>query len=154
MSADEFNHFVRMAGTDLAGEWFVGYALTNIKGVGSRLSHLILNKAEIPLDVRIGFLTEEEIKRIMKILEDPTKFDLPKFLVNRQNDYSTGDYKHIHGVSIDRYLKQDTDRLKKTRSYKGIRHALGLSVRGQRTRTTGRGGRAVGVQRSKIKQQQ
>jgi small subunit ribosomal protein S13 len=43
-------------------------------------------------------------------------------------------------------IKNDVDRMKKTHSTKGIRHHLGLRVRGQRTRTTGRGGKTVGVQ--------
>ena len=40
--------------------------------------------------------------------------------------------------------------MKKTHSVKGVRHQLGLRVRGQRTRTTGRGGKSVGVQRKKL----
>ena len=42
-------------------------------------------------------------------------------------------------------VKSDIDFMTDIRSWKGIRHSLGLKVRGQRTRTTGRKGRAVGV---------
>jgi small subunit ribosomal protein S13 len=45
--------------------------------------------------------------------------------------------------------KTDIDLMKKLKTYKGIRHALGLKVRGQRTRTTGRKGRVVGVRLKK-----
>ncbi|MHA1722752.1 MAG: 30S ribosomal protein S13, partial [Candidatus Baldrarchaeia archaeon] len=48
-------------------------------------------------------------------------------------------------------IKSDIDRMKKIKSWKGIRHALGLKVRGQRTRTTGRGGRTIGVTKKKKK---
>jgi small subunit ribosomal protein S13 len=37
--------------------------------------------------------------------------------------------------------------MKDIRTWKGIRHSLGLKVRGQRTRTTGRSGKAVGVKK-------
>ncbi|MHA2362356.1 MAG: 30S ribosomal protein S13 [Candidatus Hodarchaeales archaeon] len=154
MSTDDFNHIVRIAGTDLAGEWYVGHALSRIRGVGVRLSHLILKKAKIPLDVRIGFLTDDEVKNLEELIENPVeKANLPHWLTNRQHDLQTGEFKHLHGQEIDIYLKFDLDRMKKIRAYKGIRHALGLRVRGQHTRTTGRRkGRAVGVHRKKARQ--
>ena len=46
-------------------------------------------------------------------------------------------------------MKQDIDKMKKMKSWKGIRHSLGLKVRGQRTKTTGRVGRTVGYQRKR-----
>jgi small subunit ribosomal protein S13 len=42
-------------------------------------------------------------------------------------------------------MKTDIDFMTDIRTWKGVRHSLGLKVRGQRTRTTGRKGRAVGV---------
>ena len=45
----------------------------------------------------------------------------------------------------------DIRRLKKIKSYKGIRHSLGQPVRGQRTKAHFRKGRAVGVKRVKVK---
>jgi small subunit ribosomal protein S13 len=41
--------------------------------------------------------------------------------------------------------------MKRIKSYKGVRHHLGLKVRGQRTRSTGRHGLVVGVVRAKQK---
>jgi small subunit ribosomal protein S13 len=43
--------------------------------------------------------------------------------------------------------KMDTDFMKNIKTWKGIRHSLGLKVRGQRTKTTGRSGKAVGVKK-------
>ena len=40
--------------------------------------------------------------------------------------------------------------MKEIRNWRGIRHALGLKVRGQRTRTSGRSGKAVGVKKKAI----
>ena len=147
---EEFNHIVRMANHDLRGEWYVIHALSRITGIGNRLAHIICNIAEIPLNVRIGFLTNEEIEKIEAIIEDPIKYEIPPYLVNRQKDIVTGENMHLHANDLAIAFKNDTDRMKKIRSYKGIRHQLGLRVRGQRTRTTGRrAGRSVGVSRKK-----
>jgi len=43
----------------------------------------------------------------------------------------------------------DIERLIKMKAYRGVRHARGKKVRGQRTRSTGRKGRTVGVVRRK-----
>ena len=61
--------------------------------------------------------------------------------------------KDIHLLSSDLVLqnKNDIDQMKKIRSWKGIRHSYGLKVRGQRTRTTGRKGKAIGVKKKQIK---
>jgi small subunit ribosomal protein S13 len=42
-------------------------------------------------------------------------------------------------------VMDDINRMRRTRSYKGIRHDKGKKVRGQRTRSNGRKGLAVGV---------
>ena len=144
----EFNFIVRIAGHDLRGEYFVVNALARIKGVGRRLAHIVCNKVEVPINVRIGFLTNEELERIETIINTPTDYDLPGYLVNRPKDIVTGQNIHVHANDLAIALKDDTDRMKKMRSYKGIRHQLGLRVRGQRTRTTGRRlGRSAGGKR-------
>jgi ribosomal protein S13 len=134
----EFKYIVRIAGHDLRGEYFVINALGKIKGVGRRLAHIICNKADVPINVRIGFLTNEELERIEAIIDNPTDYNLPGYLVNRPKDIVTGKDSHVHAQDLAIALKDDLDRMKKMRSYKGIRHQLGLRVRGQRTRTTGR----------------
>jgi small subunit ribosomal protein S13 len=40
--------------------------------------------------------------------------------------------------------------MKDTKSWRGYRHAYGLKVRGQRTKTTGRAGKALGVKKKEI----
>ena len=144
----DYNHIVRIAGHDLRGEWYVIHALSKIKGIGKRLSHIICNKVDIPINVRIGFLTNEELAKIESAVQTPTDYGLPAYLVNRQKDSQTGQDIHVHANDLAIVLKNDLDRMKKMQSYKGIRHRLGLRVRGQRTRTTGRSvGKSVGVKR-------
>ena len=72
-------------------------------------------------------------------------------MLNRRKDYATGQDIHLTGSDLVLTIKSDIDRMKKIKSWKGIRHALGLKVRGQRTRTTGRGGRTIGVTKKKKK---
>ncbi|MEM4165256.1 MAG: 30S ribosomal protein S13 [Nitrososphaerales archaeon] len=52
------------------------------------------------------------------------------------------------GADLELAVKNDIEREKMVGSWRGIRHSLGLKVRGQRTRTTGRKGRTVGVRKS------
>jgi len=61
---------------------------------------------------------------------------------------------HLVGATLLFYVKEDIEREKRIKSWRGIRHAYGLKVRGQRTRTTGRAGITVGVKRKKTTQQQ
>ncbi|MCK5587977.1 MAG: 30S ribosomal protein S13, partial [Candidatus Lokiarchaeota archaeon] len=56
---------------------------------------------------------------------------------------------HLLAARLKLKTKTDVDLMKKLKTHKGIRHAQGLKVRGQRTRTTGRKGRVVGVRLKK-----
>ncbi|RLI18783.1 30S ribosomal protein S13 [Candidatus Bathyarchaeota archaeon] len=146
----EFRHIVRIIDTDVDGTLKAPYALTKIKGVNLNLANVILKKAGINADVRAGFLTENEVEKIEEIIKDPARHGLPSWLLNRRKDLKTG--KDMHLISADLVLrtKMDIDQMKEIKSWRGYRHAYGLKVRGQRTRTTGRKGKAVGVRRKSI----
>jgi small subunit ribosomal protein S13 len=139
-------------GTDMQGTLKTVYALTGIKGISLSLSNAILKKAGVNPDVRVGFLTETEINKIEDIIREPTKYNLPNWLFNRRKDAETG--KDIHLTSADLMLrtKTDIDQEKAIRSWRGYRHAYGLKVRGQRTKTTGRAGKSLGVKKKTIQQ--
>ena len=141
----EFRHIVRVTDTDIDGSLKVGYALTKIKGVSISLANAILKKAGINPEIRLGLLSEEQVKKIEDVLLNPAKYGIPNWLLNRRKDLETG--KDLHLLSSDLVLrtKMDIDLMKKIKSWKGYRHAYGLKVRGQRTRTTGRTGKTVGV---------
>ncbi len=145
----EYNHQLRIAGADCRGDWLVAHALTKIKGVGYRLSELICEKADLDPEMRCGFLTEEEIQLIEDILSNCPAFGIPSWMLNRQKDVETGENFHIISSDLIDTLRLDIEREKKTRSYRGIRHYLGLPVRGQRTKTSGRGGATIGVSKKK-----
>jgi small subunit ribosomal protein S13 len=143
--SEEFKHILRITGTDVDGSQKAAYALTKIKGVSLNFANAILGKAGVNPETRAGFLTEAEVERIEEIIKEPTKHELPGWLLNRRKDVETG--KDLHLISADLFLrtKTDIDQMKEMKSWRGYRHAYGLKVRGQRTKTTGRKGRAVGV---------
>jgi small subunit ribosomal protein S13 len=147
----EFRHITRIADTDIDGTLKVGYALTKIKGIGIRLAHAILQKANINPDTRLGFLSEAEVKKLEDIITNPAKHGFPGWLLNRPKDIETGKDLHLIGPDLDLRVKADIEELKKTRSWRGYRHAYGLKVRGQKTRTTGRQGNAMGVRRRALR---
>jgi small subunit ribosomal protein S13 len=146
----EFRHILRITGTDVDGTLKVPYALRKIKGVSLNLANAILKKAGINPHMRAGFLTEDEVEKIEEIIKEPTKFGLPNWLLNRRKDFETG--KDLHLISADLTLrtKMDIEHEKELKSWRGYRHAYGLKVRGQRTRTTGRSGKALGVKKKAI----
>ncbi len=146
----EFNHILRIADTDLDGTLKVGYALSNIKGVGIRLAQAILRKANINPETRIGFLSDAEVEKLEDIIANPAKHGFPGWLLNRPKDIETGNDHHLIGPDLDLQVKSDIEELKKSKSWRGYRHAYSLKVRGQRTRTTGRKGKAMGVKRKTL----
>lgn len=146
----DFKHLVRISGTDIRGDKQAINGLTKIRGVGNRFADIVLKKAGIPNNIYIGLLSEDNIKSLNDIIEDPIKYGIPSWYVNHVKDRDTGKDIHLTGSKLALYDRNDVDRLKKLRTYRGIKHAVGHKVRGQRTKSTGRGGRAIGVSRKKL----
>lgn len=148
--SEDYSHIVRVSGSDVDGQENILQGLTRIRGVGLRLSRAIIIKLGLDPSKRLGFLTDAEIKKIEKIIKDPVASDFPGWYVNRPRDRMSGRMLHLTGSDLDFAHKNDIDRLRRIKSWRGVRHSLGLRVRGQHTRTTGRGGMAVGVSRKKL----
>lgn len=121
----------RIAGVDLPREKRVEIALTYIYGIGLSRSKEILKNTGVDPDKRVKDLTEEEIAKI--------------------RDYIEKNYK-VEG-ELRREVAMNIKRLIEIGCYRGIRHKLGLPVRGQRTRSNARTRkgprRTVGAKRSK-----
>ena len=150
--SQEYRYILRIMGTDAPGTLKTSYAVARIKGVSASLSNAVLKKAGVNPDLRVGFITESDIAKIEDVIRDPAKYNLPSWLFNRRKDSETG--KDIHLLSADLILrtKMDIDQVKEIRSWRGYRHAYGLKVRGQRTKTTGRAGKALGVKKKTLMQ--
>ena len=120
-------------------------ALTQIKGVGYMFANSIINNLKIDSSLRIGNLSNEQVKSIENIIQNPSSSNFPSWFLNRRKDIETGEDKHLITSDIDFTVRNDVEREKATGSWRGYRHMFGLKVRGQRTRCTGRKGGAVGV---------
>uniref|UniRef100_A0AC11BQZ2 Uncharacterized protein n=1 Tax=Ovis aries TaxID=9940 RepID=A0AC11BQZ2_SHEEP len=118
-------------------------------GVGRRYAHVVLRKADIDLTKRAGELTEDEVERVITIMQNPRQYKIPDWFLNRQKDVKDGKYSQVLANGLDNKLREDLERLKKIRAHRGLRHFWGLRVRGQHTKTTGRRGRTVGVSKKK-----
>jgi small subunit ribosomal protein S13 len=150
--SQEYRHILRIMGTDVQGTLKTVYALTKIKGVSLILASAILKKAGVNPDVRVGFLTETEINKIEEIIKEPTKYSMPTWLFNKRKNAETGKDSHLISADLVLSTKTDIDEAKAIRSWRGYRHAYGLKVRGQRTKTTGRAGKSLGVKKKTLQQ--
>ena len=146
---DEFKHLVRISRKDVSGDKTIEQALTEIKGIGISLSKTICRVLDLDLDTKIGYIADEDVLKIEEILENPLDAGIPAWMLNRREDYETGENIHLIESDLDMTLRDDLNRMKKTRSYKGRRHEVGLPVRGQRTKSTFRKSSSVGVKRSR-----
>tara|TARA_Y100000758_G_scaffold87652_1_gene59620 strand:- start:151 stop:612 length:462 start_codon:yes stop_codon:yes gene_type:complete len=144
----DFKYIIRIANSDVSGEERIGNALTSIRGVGPRISNAIIQKLGLDPSKMAGKLDDKNIADIENMIINLNEH-IPDWLLNRQKDYDTGE--DIHSVSVELKMTNDEDlnRMKKVKSYRGIRHASGHKVRGQRTYSNGRKGLALGVSRKK-----
>jgi small subunit ribosomal protein S13 len=106
----------RIAGVDLPRTKRVEIGLTYIYGIGRHRSNLILNDAGVSPDVRVKDLSEEDVRKISRVLEEQGGVE--------------GDLRKEISLNIKRLMEIG--------SYRGGRHRRSLPVRGQRTRTNAR----------------
>ncbi len=146
---DDIKYFVRVGTTDLDGTESVETALLEMNGVGRRVARAVAVEADVdPLDT-LGRLDEDEIEAVKEAVQNFDEIG-PSWMVNREKDRMTGEDLHIVGTDLDITQEEDINRMKKIRSYKGIRHRQGKKVRGQRTKSTGRTGGEVAVKVSEL----
>lgn len=107
----------RLFGVDLPSNKQIEIALTYIYGIGRSSSRSILNKIGIPCERRVKDLSEKDIEAIRKEIE-------------------SSNYKVEGALRLE--VTNNIKRLISINSYRGLRHKLGLPVRGQRTRTNAR----------------
>lgn len=106
----------RIAGIDLPQHKQVGIGLTYIFGIGRSNALVILEKAGVDPATKVKDLTEDESRRIRKVIQDDLRVE--------------GD--------LRKERSQNIKRLMEIGCYRGVRHRRGLPVRGQRTHTNAR----------------
>lgn len=140
---------VRISGVDIKGEKKLYVSLQRIKGVGPSIANAICRISKLDRNKKVGSLTDEEVKKLEEIMSNLGNYGVQTWLMNRRADPESGKDLHLIGPTLKFTHEQDIKRMIESRSYKGVRHALGLPVRGQKTRSSFRKGRTVGVIRKK-----
>jgi len=133
---------VRLMSEDIEGSMKVYPALTKITGVSWAIANATCSVLKIDKNRKIGSLTDEEIKLVTAFIKNPK---IPAFLFNRNRNLETGENLHLSGTGLELQKEFDIKRLKKIKSYRGIRHAAGLPVRGQRTKSHFRKNKTKGM---------
>jgi len=145
----DYFSIIRIMQTDIPSNKNLLTGLTYIKGISWTISNAICRLLNFEPTIKIAELSEEDLKKITDFLDNPS---LPSHLVNRRKDFETGEDTHLIGTKLDMKKEFDIRRLKKIRSYRGLRHAFGHPSRGQRTKAHFRAKgkkKAVGVKRKK-----
>ncbi len=145
----ELRQIVRIINADVLGTKQIAHALTAVSGIGPSFAASICNTMHIDHRKKIGSLSPDEVKKIEEVIKNPGTYNIPRHVYNRQRDPETGLDKHIITSDLKLSKEFDVKMMKKIKSYKGIRHALGLPVRGQKTRSHFRKGKSVGVVKKK-----
>jgi small subunit ribosomal protein S13 len=145
----EFNYIVRLHGSNLDGTKLIPYALVDLKGVGIRVARTMVKKLGLDPLERLGALSEGDIRKLEEILGNPAAQGMPDWMLNRRKAPRLGENLHLLASDLTLAEREDIELMKETRSWRGDRHARGLKVRGQRTKTTARKGRSVGVSRAR-----
>ncbi|MBU2560877.1 MAG: 30S ribosomal protein S13 [Nanoarchaeota archaeon] len=148
---EDYRHIVRIADTDLDGSKPIGHSLNKIKGVSFMFANAVCTFSRIDKKKITGQLNADEVKRLNEILKEPSKYGFPVWMLNRRKYAETGENRHIIGADLKWQVENDIKLMKKIRSYKGVRHMLGLPVRGQKTKNNFRKkkGKGLGVKRKK-----
>lgn len=107
---------VRIAGVTIPNDKRVIIALTYIYGIGPTKAAQVIGMAGVNPNTRVKDLSEDKVNSIRNIIEKQNKVE--------------GD--------LRREVLSNIKRLKDVNSYRGSRHAKGLPVRGQRTKTNSR----------------
>ncbi|MFA6452695.1 MAG: 30S ribosomal protein S13 [Candidatus Pacearchaeota archaeon] len=116
---------VRIMSTDIPGSRNVYVGLTRIKGISFAISNAICHLTKISKSKKIVELTKEEIEKISETVKN---LKIPEYMLNRRNDFDSGSTKHLITTELDLKKEFDIKRLKKIKSYKGVRHSRGLPV--------------------------
>ena len=106
----------RIAGVDLPPNKQVWVGLTYIHGIGVSRAKNILEAADVEETIKVKDLTEDEARKIRKIIQDEGRVE--------------GD--------LRKEVVQNIRRLMEIGCYRGVRHRRGLPARGQRTHTNAR----------------
>ncbi len=106
---------MRIAGIQIPDNEKIDIGLTRVYGIGRSNVGLLIKQAKLDKDMRAKDLSKEEVSRVATVLN---------------NFLTEGD--------LRKEIRENIERLKAIRTYRGIRHMVNLPVRGQRTKDNAR----------------
>ncbi len=139
---------VRVLGKDIRGDIKLISALTRIDGISWAISNMVCKMMGLDKERKLQEFSKDELGKIEEFMKNP---EFPSFMKNRRMDFDSGEDLHISGTDLKLTKEFDLKRLKKIRSYKGVRHAANLPVRGQKTQSNFRRNRKPSVAAAKKK---
>ena len=104
---NSFQHILRFLNTNIDGKQKVAFALTAIKGVGRRYAALVCKKADVDLTKRAGELSNEELERLMTIIQNPIQYKIPNWFLNRKKDIKDGKFSQVLSNALESKLRED-----------------------------------------------
>ena len=140
----DFKYFVRIVNTDLDGKKQISNALMKIKGIGFMFSSMICGLAGVDKATKTGYLSDEQVKKLDDVLNNLSNYNVPTWMLNRRRNYEDGKDYHLVTGNLSFAEENDVKRMKTIRSYRGVRHGVGLPVRGQRTKSNFRKSKGKG----------
>lgn len=146
---EQITHIIRMFNTNIDGTKKIRQALAEIKGIDKRFAEAVCKRVGIDLNTRAGELPQNDLDALQEGIANPQKLKLPLWMLNHVRDIVDGTSSQLVGNQIDANLRFYVEKGKKIKHLKICRYASGLKVRGQRTKSNGRGGKTVGVSRKK-----
>jgi small subunit ribosomal protein S13 len=106
----------RLLGVDIPNEKKAVVSLTYLYGIGPYTARALCRKSGVDPDKKAREITDEELSRLATLIERD----------------------HVAEGPLRRQVQTNINRLRDIKCYRGIRHRMGLPVRGQRTRTNAR----------------
>merc|ERR1711943_18774 len=120
MNSSDFTHILRVLSTNVDGKQKVSFAMTAIKGVGRRFADVCCKKADIDVQKRAGELTNDEIERLVTVIQNPQQFKIPVWMLNRRKDHKDGKHSQVIANAMESKLREDLERMKKIRAHRGL----------------------------------
>ena len=107
----------RILGVDIPGNKKLEYSLQYIYGIGPAIANEIIGQTSIDPNIRARDLSDAQLSELSRVMQDG---------------------EHVLEGDLRREISMNLKRLKAIKCYRGMRHARGLPVRGQRTQTNAR----------------
>ncbi len=142
----ELRRIVRFMEADIDGTVPLSKALRKVKGISFMFANASCLSAGIDPKRKINEFSQEELKALEGAIRNPS---FPAWMLNRRKDIETGGNVHLIGTNLQFVQREDINAMRRMRAYKGIRHELGQPVRGQRTRSSFRTNKTLGVSKKK-----